>query len=203
MNRLFSKQLLLAFPLAVLPSLAGALEKCVGADGKVTYSDHGCASGAKRSAVSGSASDEGVQWVYYDVPTPGGHIGHTDWRLSYAYHSRSAPGRCAVDSLTTKLELKVRMPRWTPGAGASGDLQSRWGRYVAALRTHELGHVQTGRDLESRFRRAAAGLSAPDCGSLDASLRSTFATLLKQANQRDLDYDAQTRHGATQGAYYQ
>jgi predicted secreted Zn-dependent protease len=182
---------------------AAALEKCVGADGKVTYSDHGCAAGAKRSALAGSASDEGVQWVYYDVPAPGGHVGHTDWNLSYTYRSRAAPGGCAVDSLTTKLDLKVRMPRWNPGPAAGSDLQSRWGRYVSALRTHELGHVQNGRDFESAFKRTASTTSASDCGTLDASLRSSFAALLKQTNQRDLDYDAQTRHGATQGASYQ
>jgi predicted secreted Zn-dependent protease len=181
---------------------AAALEKCVGADGKVTYSDHGCAAGAKRSAVAGSASDEGVQWAYYDVSAPGGHVGHTDWYLTYTYRPRSAPGGCAVDSVTTKLDLKVRMPRWTPSSGASSDLQSRWGRYLSALHTHELGHVQNGRDFESAFKRTASATSAPDCGALDASLRSSFAALLRQANQRDVDYDAQTRHGATQGAYY-
>jgi predicted secreted Zn-dependent protease len=188
----------------LLSGNAAALEKCVGSDGKVTYSDQGCAAGAKRSAVAGSASDEGVQWVYYDVPAPGGHQGHTDYYLSYTFSSRTMPGRgCTVDSLKTKLDLKVRMPRWTPASGASSDLQSRWGRYVSALRTHELGHVQNGRDFESAFRRTASASSASDCGALDASLRSSFAALLRQANQRDVDYDAQTRHGATQGAYYQ
>jgi predicted secreted Zn-dependent protease len=192
------------FPAAILLSgNAAALEKCVGGDGKVTYSDHGCAAGAKRSAVAGAPSDDGVQWVYYDVPSPGGHQGHTDWYLAYTFRPRSTAGGCAVDSVTTKLDLKVRMPRWTPGAAASADLQSRWGRYVSALRTHELGHVQNGRDFESAFRRTAAAASAPDCGALDAALRSTFDTMLKQANRRDVDYDAQTRHGATQGAYYQ
>jgi predicted secreted Zn-dependent protease len=193
------------FPIGIfLSGNALALEKCVGADGKVTYSDHGCAAGAKRSAVAGAPSDEGVQWVYYDVPAPGGHVGHTDWNLSYTFRSRGAPGGgCAVASVTTKLDLKVRMPRWTPRAGSSPDLESRWGRYVSALRTHELGHVQNARDIEGAFRHTASGLSASDCGALDASLRSSFSALIKQANQRDVDYDAQTRHGATQGAYYQ
>ena len=175
----------------------------MGADGRITYSDHGCAAGAKRSAVAGAPSDEGVQWVYYDVSAPGGHQGHTDWHLSYTFRSRSAPGGCAVSSVTTRLELKVRMPRWTPAAGAAPDLQSRWGRYVSALRTHELGHVQNARDFESAFKRTAAATSAADCGALDASLRSAFAALLDQANRRDVDYDTQTRHGATQGAFYQ
>jgi predicted secreted Zn-dependent protease len=190
--------------IAATPLSAHALEKCVGANGKVTYSDHGCAAGAKRSSVAGGTSPEGVQFEYYDVASPGGHTGHTSWQLSYTYRTRGAAGGgCAVDSVTTKLDLKVRMPRWTPGAGASADLQSRWGRYVSALQTHEYGHVQTGRDFESSFKGAARALTAPDCGALDASLRASFSALLKQANQRDIDYDAQTRHGATQGAYYQ
>ncbi len=187
--------------LLFLPVPSAALEKCVGADGKVSYSDHGCAAGAKRTSLGGASLDN-VQMEYYDASAPGGHQGHTDWSLSYQYKSRTVPGGCRADPLETRLQLKVRLPRWRGASGASPDLASRWSRYLSALEVHEAGHVQTGRDFEASFRRAAASLTAPDCGSLDAALRAQFQSMLKQANARDADYDAQTRHGATQGAYY-
>jgi hypothetical protein len=189
--------LALAFPGAVF-----ALEKCVGADGKVTYSDRGCAAGVKRSSVGGDASLTDATMEYYDVASPGGHTAYTSWNLSYRYTNRSVPGGCKVDTVTTRLDLKVRMPRWTPAAGTSADLDARWGRYISALQVHEAGHVQTGRDFDSNFKRAAMGLSAADCGALDSALRAQFNSFLKQANARDKDYDAQTQHGATQGAYF-
>ena len=193
-----SRSLLL---LAVLLSgEAGALEKCVGANGKITYSDSPCAAGATRGQVGADTSLGSAQVEYYDVPAPGGHSAHTTWNLGYNFQShRTAAGRCIVGSLTTKLDLKVRMPRWS---GRDPDLSARWSRYVGALQVHEAGHLKIARDFESAFQRAASGLTTQDCGNLDAALRSQFDTMLKQANQRERDYDAQTEHGATQGAVF-
>jgi predicted secreted Zn-dependent protease len=189
--------------LAVIATPALALEKCVGADGKVYYSDRACPAGAKRTTVGGDSSMTGAQIEYYDVQAPGGHQGTASWNMSYTYRTRTAPGSgCAVDSVATKLDLKVRLPRWSPPAGASPDLSTRWERYMDALRVHENGHLQTGRDLESNFKRAASGIVTADCGALGTALRASFDSLLRQANQRDKDYDAQTGHGATQGAVF-
>ena len=182
---------------------ASGLEKCVGPDGKVTDSDRGCAGGAKASTLRGDASLAGAQIDYYEVSAPSGHTAHAQWYLSYTPRTRMVPGKgCAVDSVDTKLDLKVRIPRWNPPPGTSPDATRRWDRYLDALRVHEAGHLQVGRDFESGFRRAALEMSAPDCGTLSTMLRSRFDALLNQSRQRDLDYDAQTRHGATQGALF-
>lgn len=196
------KFLVTVIPLLTASGAALALEKCVDADGKVNYSDRPCPAGAKRATIGGDSSMAGVPIEYYDVQSPGGHRGQASWYLSYTYRSRSTPGGCAVESVVTKLDLKVRLPRWSPSAGASRELSARWDRYMDALRVHENGHLQTGRDLESSFKSAAAGIMTADCGALDAALRASFDSLLRQANQRDKDYDAQTGHGATQGAVF-
>jgi predicted secreted Zn-dependent protease len=197
-----------ALALALLAVLAAgpahATQKCVGADGKVTYSDRGCAAGAKRTAVGVDTSLSDATIEYYDVPAPGGHRGRADWHVSYTYRQKSlGDGRCAVESVSTKLDLKVRLPRWNPPADAPAALVGKWGRYMDALRVHEAGHLQTGRDLASNFKAAALGMGPTDCGALGAAVRARFDGLLGQANARDRDYDAQTRHGATQGAYFQ
>jgi predicted secreted Zn-dependent protease len=179
-----------------------ALEKCVGADGKISYSDRACPAGVKRSSVGGAAPPANLTMVYYDVAAPGGHTGHTDWFLSYQYTSRSAGGACQVDRLSTKLEVKIRMPRWNPPAGADPALVGRWDRYASALLGHEYGHANTGSDFERNFSRAAATVAVQNCGELDRALRAQFDSLLKQANAQDIAYDAQTGHGATQGAVF-
>jgi predicted secreted Zn-dependent protease len=196
-------KILVVVLLAALPLPCGALEKCVGPDGKVSYSDRPCPGGEKRTSVGADASLTGAQMEYYDVSAPGGHTARADWYLSYTYRTHTASSGCAVESVSTKLDLKVRMPRWTPPSNASAELVRRWDRYLDALRVHEAGHLQTGRDFESNFRRSASGMSAGDCGALGSAVRARFDSLLEQARQRDRDYDAQTRHGATQGAYYQ
>ncbi len=186
--------------LAAVCTPAKALQKCIGADGRVTYSDRGCASGDRQKNLGGASLD-GVTLEYYDVSAPGGHQGHTDWYLSYQFRTHPVPGGCGVESVTTKLDLKVRLPRWR-GAQPSADFDARWTRYLSALEVHEAGHVQTGRDFESNFRKAALATSAPDCGALGGAVRSRFAAMLKQAQARDVEYDAETGHGATQGAVF-
>jgi len=194
---------LLATVLLAAPASTFALDKCVGADGKVTYSDHGCVTGAKRSGLEGGGSLADAQIEYYDVSAPGGYTANTTWHLSYEYRPRSQPGgACEVDTVTTKLDLKVSMPRWAPTAGASPDLSARWSRYISALQVHEAGHLQTGRDFESGFKRAALAARAANCGELNSALRTLFDSLLDQARARDRDYDARTGHGATQGAVF-
>ena len=193
---------LLLLPLAFIAGEAAALEKCLGADGKVSYSDRPCAAGAKRSSVGGgSFGDATVE--YYDVGGPGAHLAHTDWYLSYRNTARGIPGGgCQVGDVTTRLDLKVRMPRWNPPAGADPQAVSNWSRYISALEVHESGHLQHGRDLESSFKRTAAAIKAASCGEVDRMLRQRFDAMVKDAQALDVQYDAQTNHGATQGAHY-
>lgn len=58
--------------------------------------------------------------------SPWGWPGCTSWRWS------SSCGGVAVE---------VRLPEWSPPAGASPTLVRRWTHFVRALRRHELGHV--------------------------------------------------------------
>lgn len=146
--------------------------------------------------------DAGALLASLNARSGGGFHGTGTWYLSYQFRTRAAPGGCAVDELTTKLDLKLRLPRWSPPSNAAPGLAASWERYINALRAHEDGHLQTGRDFETAFRRAASGISAPDCGAVDAALRARFDAMLEQARQRDRDYDARTSHGATQGAVF-
>ena len=155
------------------------------------------------AASPAAAALDGVAVEYYDVAAPAGHPGTASWNLSYKYTARvPSEGGCAVQTITTALDLKLRMPRWTPASDASAALVSRWQRYLGALEAHEQGHLQHGRDFERAFLAASRGLRAASCDALSALLRARFDELLEQARRRDADYDAQTRHGATQGAAF-
>jgi len=132
----------------------------------------------------------------------GAFHGRADWKLSYRFRSQAGPGGCAVSSIETDLDLQMTLPRWTPPAGVSGDLASRWDRYVAALRLHEEGHLDHGRGAEKAFRAAASAATAADCGSLDRALRERFSQLIADYQGRDREYDRRTEHGKLQGAFF-
>lgn len=218
----------LALLLAPLPP-AAALEKCVAPDGRITYGEQPCATGSKRAPIGRGASSvvntpggasatytppAEVRVNYYDVQ--GGDYnsvlgsmmsgrefaGKTDWLLSYKYQPRMEAGACKVESVTTKLDLSMTLPRWLPPPGAAGDLVARWERFMSALRVHEEGHVQDARDLESAAKRALLALSSANCGALGAAMRARFDQLLEQGRARDRAYDQQTGHGKTQDAMF-
>jgi predicted secreted Zn-dependent protease len=210
-------------------SPASALEKCVSADGKISYSEQPCAVGSKRAAIGHgtaavgaspggalprSAAPTKVQVNYYDVQGSDFRSllaalnaldefhGHADWKLAYTYRSRTGAGGCSVESVDTTLELSMTLPRWTPTAATPGDLSSRWERYLEALRTHEEGHLEHGRSFETALKAAFAGMSALNCAALDAAARSRYGQMLEQYRARDVEYDRRTGHGKTQGAEF-
>jgi predicted secreted Zn-dependent protease len=209
--------LFLALPLPAL-----ALEKCYQADGKVVIADR-CPVGTTRTpppvqvivipapALPGTAE---APIVYYDVQ--GTDIasllaalnarsthGQTAWKLGYDYRTRFDKVRCSIESLSTKLELSMTLPRWSPPPGTAPELVARWERYVAALKEHENGHLEHARDLERAIRPALLAVPpAPDCDALDAAVRARYNELFDQVKARDAEYDARTRDGAEQGAVF-
>lgn len=160
------------------------------------------------------AASAQVSMNYYDVQggdfstllgalnARGEFHGRADWKLSYRYNWRQVPGRCSVESVATTLTLAMTLPRWTPPAGASGDLVARWERYLDALRRHEEGHLDHGRGAERDFQAAASGLAAANCADLDRMLRERFTRLIADYQGRDKDYDRRTEHGKAQGAWF-
>jgi predicted secreted Zn-dependent protease len=216
----------LALVLVPLPP-AAALEKCISPDGRISYGEQPCAAGWKRAPIShGAASVVGtgatsaytspadLKLDYYEVQGADFNAvlssmmagrefaGSTHWSLSYEYRPRMAAGICKADSVTTRLELSMTLPHWSPPPGVRAELIGRWERFISALRAHEDGHVRDAIDLESAAKRALLSLSSESCRALDAAMRERFDQLLEQGRARDRDYDAQTRHGDTQGAVF-
>lgn len=167
-------------------------------------------SGAVKAGSAGG--DKGIR--YYEVQgadfetllaalnAHGGSHGQADWKLTYQYQPRLAGRVCSVGSLTTRLELAMTLPKWSPPRNAPANLVARWTRYVNALRIHEEEHLQIGRDFETAFKRSLAVASTRTCDELDRNIKSYFDLLLEKHRARDRDYDRDTAHGRTQGAEF-
>jgi predicted secreted Zn-dependent protease len=217
----------LALVLVPLPA-AAALEKCISPDGRISYGEQPCAAGSKRAPIGhGAASIVGTPGAtsaytspvdlkldYYEVQgadfksvlssmmSGREFAGNTHWSLSYEYRPRMAAGICKADSVTTRLELSMTLPHWSPPPGVRAELIGRWERFISALRAHEDGHVQGAINLENTAKNLLLALSSESCRALDAAMRERFDQLLEQGRARDRDYDAQTKHGDTQGAVF-
>jgi predicted secreted Zn-dependent protease len=230
-----------------------ALEKCVGADGKISYMDR-CPAGTRAPAktdeqlipkahsapVITKPELEPLQNVMKPVPVPetpkppaaapapvavpapapaspllavvpadvkveyyevqgsdyaslmksltartAGHA-QSSWKLSYQYQPRRDKGLCSVGALTTRLELAMTLPRWTPPADASRDLVARWLRYVDALMSHENVRLDPAREMEHALKPALLGVPAvPDCAALDVAVVQRYEALREELKARE------------------
>jgi len=92
-------------------------------------------------------------------------------------------------------DIQVILPRWNPPADASPALVARWNEYVHRLAEHEQGHVDF---VVASLPRVEAAIRAATCDTAEAAAQAALVPI----RQHDVDYDAATQHGATQGARF-
>jgi predicted secreted Zn-dependent protease len=113
----------------------------------------------------------------------------TSWKLGYEYQVRQAPGRCALDSLATKLELVLTLPRWNPPAGIGEDEAELWQHYVDALRMREDPRFEHARAFERALPAELFAVPAAEtCPALEAAMRARYEALRAQAQARFADH---------------
>lgn len=134
---------------------------------------------------------------------PSGFHGFANWSVDYRYHFQPDGGRCRVTSVRTAIKGRVLVPQWVDAAGAPPALRADWERYEAALIVHEEGHIAHGQSLVRALQRELEALSAARCDELKQQADTLAKRLIEQHKELDRQYDARTRHGATQGARFE
>ncbi|GLS94698.1 DUF922 domain-containing protein [Piscinibacter gummiphilus] len=193
------------------------VNRCTGPQGEVRYSDRTCeALGLTRDAES-SRRLSGVRIEYYDVSGadggtlsaslaqrgPKGFHGLTDWEYRYDYRVAPTPaGTCRVTGVRTSVTGRILMPRWVDEPKAPKALREAWSTYMDALMKHEEGHMATGQSLTRALQADIGAATGPDCKTLRADVERLAQDLMAEHQERDRRYDAETQHGATQGARF-
>lgn len=124
---------------------------------------------------------------------------HVKW--SYTYRERASA--CRVDTANVSLEITLRMPEWQPQREPPRALQAKWQAFHDALTQHELRHRQFGVEAARAIRGVFDGLSAPSCDALHASVDRKTGEVMATLTQVNRDYDLETSHGRTEGAWWQ
>jgi predicted secreted Zn-dependent protease len=125
------------------------------------------------------------------------HHGYTDWYVRWQFRWwEEADGRCRITSVQTSLTGKIQLPR------LEGKSSPQFDRYLWALRTHELGHFRLGQVAAAEIDMEILALpEAPSCKALESLANSTGHRILNFYRGEELDYDASTDHGKSQGAW--
>lgn len=129
----------------------------------------------------------------------GSFVGETRSPMSWSWRTESLTGgSCTMRDVRVRVNAEIVLPRWMPPADADSSLVTEWKRFITALETHEAGHkdiaARAGRDLKDQLRDLAGPCSQVGMRADDIARRITDAASAAQKR-----YDAETRHGLTQG----
>jgi predicted secreted Zn-dependent protease len=129
--------------------------------------------------------------------------GYTRWYVSWRYQYKRTDGGCAIASVATNVKSTITLPQWRNEDRADSATRAQWSRYLSALDLHEQGHRRHGVDAAHEIDAAIAAMPpAGSCDALGANANALGMRILQKYQQRDLDYDRDTNHGATQGARF-
>jgi predicted secreted Zn-dependent protease len=126
--------------------------------------------------------------------------GLTRYRVRWNYRYLQQPGgQCKLSALDVELAATVSMPR---PVGASPKQEAKLAPVLEGLRIHELGHVDIGRQAAHAVDAAVGALPAQStCDALKAAVDTTAKQAMAAFGERGAQYDADTGHGKTQGAW--
>jgi predicted secreted Zn-dependent protease len=127
----------------------------------------------------------------------------THWSVRWRFRYESAGSSCRISSASTTVETEILLPRWLDAAQAPAELRARWSRYLQALRLHENGHARFGEQAAAEIEQAILEMPPrPSCPELERSANALAEELIEKYRRSEREYDASTRHGATQGARF-
>jgi predicted secreted Zn-dependent protease len=146
-----------------------------------------------------SGSNESELRAQLDALGPVGYDGYkgdatTTWSIGWNWPGHGSD-ICNLGAVTVSYTIQVIMPRWRPPENASADLVARWANFIHALVEHEQGHVDL---VVANYRSVEEAIKAATCETAQAAAQAALIPI----RQQDVDYDAATQHGATQGARF-
>ena len=109
---------------------------------------------------------------------------------------------CTIADATVFVDSRITLPDWEAPPNPDPSLATQWADFLEALREHEAGHQALVMRGAERVRQTLRGVHGPHCEPLRARADSAAQAVLASIRDDDARYDAETRHGATQGAIW-
>ena len=126
--------------------------------------------------------------------------GYTKWYVKWRYRWHEQPnGRCKITSVNTSITGDIQLPKLE---NANAEQQERFDRYIKALNEHELGHYNLGKEAGEKIDQYISELpEMPTCKILEKTANDFGYQTLDEYRAIEKQYDADTQHGKTQGAW--
>jgi predicted secreted Zn-dependent protease len=131
------------------------------------------------------------------------YYARTDWHLGGNWYWKPTSRGCEVDHGEVTMQMTMTLPIMAEQKGVAATVQTRWTRFISNTITHESGHVnialQGARDYQ---RELGNSQPAVDCSVLKSNLQDLFDRAFSSIDEANVTYDAETKHGVTQGAVF-
>src|SRR5262245_18672838 len=139
-------------------------------------------------------------------------LGRHDVQFATTPGSSPLEVTATVSGGTVTNNCAITMPNLRSASALSSAAQREWRRFLAAVETHENGHVDSYFPEAEAIARALNGMSVTGTGrnetaaqraaaaNLNAQITRQYGRSQLEAIANAATYDSRTRHGATQGA---
>lgn len=131
------------------------------------------------------------------------YYARTDWLLSAHWLARETSSGCEVDKGDVSIAITMTLPALATTTGVPTDVLNRWNTFIQNTQTHETGHVKLAQQGARDYQRELGNFApASNCDVLQTRLRDLFDKNFSAVDKANVNYDAQTQHGFTQGAVF-
>lgn len=156
--------------------------------------------------VSGSTAGELRRDINAKGPVSkrGGRVdGHTDWYVRWNFRYVPTTVGCRFSQFAVTVTGEMILPRWQAGERGSDALAMKWQAYRSALRVHEDGHYTHGMRAADEINALGQGFHLSEsCSRIGQAFNERANAILDKYRAADIQYDADTRHGRTQGTVF-
>jgi len=122
--------------------------------------------------------------------------GFTRWTVTWSFTTRDSRSGCTVDTIQTKTDITITLPRWTVPVTVDESTRAGWQRYLTALAAHEDGHKRIALAAASEVRkRISQTKPAADCAVMEQTINREAKKVVDQFVEREKTYDERTDHG--------
>ena len=129
-------------------------------------------------------------------------IGETRSPMRWTWRTQPAgTSACSIREVRVYVNAQVLLPRWMPPADTEPGLFAEWNRFMAALETHEAGHKNISAKAASEIVKQVGALSG-SCSMIGDRARDIAQNIVARVEDEQRRYDAETRHGITQGTAF-
>lgn len=132
-----------------------------------------------------------------------GYDAYTSYYINWAYNYQPIAGGCLVKDVAVGAKIDFFYPKWEDPGNAQAGLKENWQRYMNNLETHENGHKDIALAGAQAILDALVSLPTySTCDEAQSTANSTAQGIFNDYDARQEAYDAETNHGATQGATF-